>query len=1101
MANIAYIAKHQSTFIQINTKHMKQRNAKSFFKASLFVSATIVALTLGSGIATAAPADNTTQTQGVKATGIVRDANGEPVIGANVLEKGTSNGTITDFEGKFELLTAKGATLVVSYVGYETKEAKAGTNVVVVLTEDSEVLEDVVITALGIKKDRKALGYSMSDVNSEELMKNKNVNVINSLAGKVPGVNITQSSGAAGAGAAIVIRGGNSASEGRDNQPLIVVDGIIYDNSTSVIGNSGTDGSTRSSTTYSNRLMDINPEDIETMSVLKGAAAAALYGSRAADGAIVITTKKGKEGSVKVDYNGRVSTSWALKLPTAQTTYGRGYYSIDGTLDENTYQMWGSKLAAGAETYNNIDEFFRNGVIADNNLSVSGGSKLGSYYLSISNFDQKGIIRETGYDKTTVRFNGDIHYGRLTVGANVSYTIAQTDKTLTSGGLYGGGGSGTMSSLYTWPTTENMSHYLNDDGSKYRLFDGIWELGDDKENPYWIINKNKLQDKMHRFTGAINANINIFDWWDVSARVGYDNYTNDAYTYIAPGGCVGVKYQNGRLNKSDYRYQYISTNVMTNFHKTFGDFDLGLMIGTTAESTTRNNQTHWGYNFITEGTISFNNIATENQFFKDSNIKKRLVGVYGEFRASWKNQLYLTVTGRNDWSSTLPKENRSYFYPSVSGSWVFSELIQKNTAFSYGKIRASWARVGKDANPYATLTYLAPNYTYGDFITVGNNYTLGNAHLLPEMQDGWEVGAELKFLNGRLGLDATYYQSKTNNQIAQPRLSNAGGGILVSINSGSVKNAGVEIALTAQPVKTKNFTWDMMLNFSHNRGTLGEFIEGVQMFYATDAQFGTVKGASVPNGGDFLALVGTRFAYETQVVTDAEGNTTVEEIEGGAFEVDPKTGLYKVNTNTNLQVGNREPKLIGGFNNTFSFYNFTINLLLDFRFGGAVYNGTEYVMQSNGISNATLARDEVTVTGKVNTGTADAPVWEDFNQTYKANESYEINGQTYDGKYMIQQYYGNQLSHSPNYITDVNWLKIRNLSLSYDFTPLLKKQKVIKHLSVSFTGNNLATWTNYKGMDPEVSVAGGAGGAGATGIDYCSVPTTSSFTFGLNITF
>ena len=530
MANIAYIAKHQSTFIQINTKHMKQRNAKSFFKASLFVSATIVALTLGSGIATAAPADNTTQTQGVKATGIVRDANGEPVIGANVLEKGTSNGTITDFEGKFELLTAKGATLVVSYVGYETKEAKAGTNVVIVLSEDSEVLEDVVITALGIKKDRKALGYSMSDVNSEELMKNKNVNVINSLAGKVPGVNITQSSGAAGAGAAIVIRGGNSASEGRDNQPLIVVDGIIYDNSTSVIGNSGTDGSTRSSTTYSNRLMDINPEDIETMSILKGAAAAALYGSRAADGAIVITTKKGKEGSVKVDYNGRVSTSWALKLPTAQTTYGRGYYSIDGTLDENTYQMWGSKLAAGTETYNNIDEFFRNGVIADNNLSVSGGSKLGSYYLSISNFDQKGIIRETGYDKTTVRFNGDIHYGRLTVGANVSYTIAQTDKTLTSGGLYGGGGSGTMSSLYTWPTTENMSHYLNEDGSKYRLFDGIWELGDDKENPYWIINKNKLQDKMHRFTGAINANINIFDWWDVSARVGYDNYTNDAYT-------------------------------------------------------------------------------------------------------------------------------------------------------------------------------------------------------------------------------------------------------------------------------------------------------------------------------------------------------------------------------------------------------------------------------------------------------------------------------------------------------------------------------------------------------------------------------------------
>jgi len=1079
---------------------MKQRKFVGFLRGTLFLSAIVASLMLGSAPVFAAPAAPAGQTQSV-VNGVVRDASGEPIVGANVVVKGTSNGTITDADGRFSIEASKGATLVVSYVGYNATEVAAASNLSVTLTEDTEVLDDVVITAMGIKKDRKALGYSMSDVNSEELMRNKNTNVINSLAGKVPGVNITQSSGAAGAGAAITIRGGNSASEGRDNQPLIVVDGIIYDNSTSVIGNTGTDGMSRSATTNSNRLMDINPEDIETMTVLKGAAAAALYGSRAADGAIVITTKKGAEGTVKVEYSGKVSTSWAQKLPTAQSTYGRGAYSQTGALDVNTYSQWGEKLSESTPLYDNIGSFFRNGVIADNNVSVSGGSKLGSYYLSVSNFDQQGIIRETGYDKTTVRFNGDIHYGRLTVGANMSYTISQTDKTLTSQGLYNGGGNGTMNVLYTWPMTENMSHYLNEDGSKYRLFEGVYELGDDRENPYWIINKNKMQDKTHRFTGAINANFKIFDWWDLSARVGYDNYTTDAYTYIAPGGSVAVKYQNGRLSKSDYRYEYLSTNVMTNFHKTFGDFDLGLMLGTTAEMTNRNNQTHYGYNFITEGTISFNNIANADQFFTDGNSKKRLVGVFGEFQAAWRNQLYLTVTGRNDWSSTLPVENRSYFYPSVSGSWVFSELIQKNTAFSYGKVRASWARVGKDANPYATLTYLAPNYQYGDFVTVGNNYTLGNAHLLPEMQDGWEVGTELKFLNGRVGLDWTYYQSKTQNQIAQPRLSNAGGGILVSINSGSVINKGMEIAFTAQPVKTKNFTWDMMLNLSYNRGTLGDFIDGVAMFYTTDAQFGTVKGASVPNGGDFLALVGTRFAYETVEETDAEGNKSFVENTNGAFEVDPKTGLYKVSTNANEQVANREPKLIGGFNNTFNFYNFSINLLFDFRFGGAVYNGTEYVMQSTGASLATMQRDQVTVSGKVNKGTAAEPQWEAFEQTYKAGETYEINGQQYDGKYMIQQYYANQLSHSPNYITDVNWLKLRNLSLSYDFTPLIKKQNVIKRLSATISGNNLFTWTNYKGMDPEVSVAGGAGGAGSTGIDYCSVPTTSSFTFGLNVTF
>lgn len=1056
------------------------------------MSVAVFAMTLVSISAYAAP---------LKVDGIVKDAQGEPVIGANVVEKGTTNGTITDMNGQFTLNVSQGSTLLVSYLGYKDAEIIANkSNLAVVLQEDSKMLDDVVVTALGIKKERKALGYSMTDVNSEELLRNKNTNVINSLAGKVPGVNITQSSGAAGAGAAIIIRGGNSASEGRDNQPLFVVDGIIYDNSTSVIGNSGTDGSTRSNTTFSNRVMDINPEDIESMTVLKGAAAAALYGSRAADGAIVITTKKGAEGKIQVDYRGKVSASWATKLPTAQTQFGRGTYSKTGVLTTNTYSQWGEALEDNATTYNNITPFFRNGVIADNNISFSGGSKLGSFYLSASNYDQQGIIPGTGYDKTTMRFNGDLHYGRLDIGANVSYSISQTQKTLTSGGLYNGGGTGAMNSIYTWPTTEDASHYLKEDGTKYRLFEGVYELADDRENPYWIINENELSDKTHRFTGAINASFKIFDWWNLTGRVGYDNYTTDAYTYIAPGGCVADKYQNGRLNKNDYRYEYLSTNIMTDFHHTFGDFDLGLMLGTTAEMTNRNNQTHWGYNFVTQGTISFSNIATENQFFRDGNSKKRLVGVYGEFRAAWKNQLYLTVTGRNDWSSTLPIENRSYFYPSVSGAWVFSELIPKNTALSFGKIRGSWARVGKDANPYATLTYLAPNYSYtGGFTLVGNDYTLGNAYLLPEMQDAWEVGAELKFLNGRLGLDWTYYQSKTQNQIAQPRLSNAGGGILVSINSGSVQNKGMEIALTAQPVKRKNFTWDMALNLSYNRGTLGDFIEGVGTFYATDAQFGTIKGASIPNGGDFLALIGTRFAYETE--KDADGNYV--ENQKGAFEVDPLTGLYKVSSGTNEQVGNREPKLLGGFNNTFSFYNFSINILFDFRLGGAVYNGTEYAMVSAGMDPSTIAnnRQEVTVTGKVNKGTASEPIWEDYTATYKAGEQYTFGENTYDGKYMIQQYYMNQLDHSPNFIQDVNWLKLRNLSISYDFTPLLKKQHVIKHLSASVTGTNLFTITNYRGMDPEVSVSGGTGGSSSVGIDYCSVPSTSSFTFGLNISF
>lgn len=1071
----------------------KAVNVKLIFAATAMAT---LALSAHSLKASAVPVDNfitptAVQQQKTTVAGTVTDATGEPIIGASIVVKGTTRGTVSDADGYFTLSAPQGTTLEVSCIGFEKKTIKvpASGKVSVMLNEDSRSLGDVVVTAMGIKKERKALGYSVTDMKADELMKNKNTNVINSLAGKVPGVNITQSSGAAGAGANIVIRGANSTAEGRSNQPLFVVDGIIYDNSTSVVGNSGTDGMTRNATTFSNRVMDINPEDIADISVLKGAAAAALYGSRAADGAIIITTKKGAEGSVKVDYSGKVSASFATKLPEAQKQFGRGAYSDNGVFNDLTYNSWG-KAYDGSETlYDNIGNFFRTGAVFDNNVSISGGSKNQSFFLSLSNFDQQGIVRKTGYDKTTVRFNGEQKYGKLTVSANVTYSISKTDKTLTSSGLWNSGGTGTMTALYGWPLQENMSHYLNDDGTKYRLFDGVWELAEDKENPYWIINKDKMYDKTHRFTGALTGNYKLTDWWDVTARFGYDNYTTDAYTYIAPGSVVKELYQNGRLSKSDYRYEYWSTNVMTNLHKTFGDFDLGLMLGTTAESTERLNQTHWGYNFTTPGTVSFTNIASSNKFFDDATTKKRLVGVYGEARASYKNLAYLTFTGRNDWSSTLPLDNRSYFYSSVSGALVFTELLPKNDILSFGKVRASWAQVGKDADPYATLTYLETPIVYGGYTGVGNVYTKGNPILKPEIQTAWEIGTEMRFLNGRLGLDWTYYHSSTKNQIASPRLSNAGGYIMMSINSGSVINEGMEVSLTGKPFDGKDFKWESTLNFSYNKGRLGDFLEGVGMFYPTDAQFGTVKSASVPNGGKFMALVGTRF--ETQ--HDADGN----EIKGGKYLIDPTTGLYKIHSGSNDVVGNREPKLIGGWNNTFTYKNLSLSFLLDFRIGGDVFNGTEQFMVNNGLSKLTTLnnRQSVTVEG------INATTGEPYSATYEAGKTYTFGKTTYSGEAMIQKYWSNYADNSYNFIQSVNWLKLRSLSLSYDFTSLLPSHNIIKRLSANITGQNLLTWTNYKGMDPEVCTAGGTGGSGATGIDYCSVPSVRTVTFGVNITF
>lgn len=1024
-------------------------------------------------------------------TGKVVDSKGEPVAGASIIIKGKTIGTQTSDDGTFRLSVSKGDILVVSAIGYLNSERtfSGQSSINIQLQNSEDQLEGVVITALGIKKERKALGYSVSELSSEELLKNKNTNVINSLAGKVPGVNITQSSGSAGAGAAITIRGGNSTSEGRQNQPLFVVDGIIYDNSTTVTGNTATDGMSRSNTSFSNRVMDINPEDIESLSVLKGAAAAALYGSRAADGVVVITTKKGVEGSTRVDVTSKVSTSWANKIPEVQTEFGPGSYSQNGIFsDLNTYSSWGKKLDPSTKIYNNIKDFFQNGIIYDNNVNVSGGSKNGSFFLSGSNYNQTGIVPNTSYDKTTFRFNGEQRYGRLTLNANVAYSLANTVRTLTTAGLWSGGGNGAMGAIYNWPQTYDMKNYINEDGTQHRIFEATLPLENDIDNPYWIINKDELTSKTRRFTGGISGNYKISEWWDIVARLGYDQYITNDFTFIAPGSAVSPLYQNGRLSKPIYDYSYITSTVMSNFHKSFGDFDTHLMVGTSSENTETRRQNHWGYDFVTAGTVSFNNMNSGDKFFTDATMRKRLVGVFGEVGASYKNMVFITATGRNDWSSTLPIENRSYFYPSISGSFVFTELMKGNNLISFGKIRASWAQVGKDANAYATNTYEFGPYTIGSFTLVGNSWEAGNPIIKPEIQNSWEVGGEFRFLKGRLGLDYTYYHSQTKNQIAQPRLAQSGGFIFSSLNTGSVINKGMEVAVTGKAISQNDLSWDIILNFSYNQGRLGKFLDGVAYFYPTDAQFGTVKAASIPDGGYFLGMTGQPYLREL----DSKG----KEIPDGKYQVDPATGLYKLNT-LNPVVGNREPDFIGGIANTIRYKKLTLSFLLDIRKGGDVFNGTEYALVINGLSKQTLANDRqsVTVTG-VNSVTGDP-----FTQTYNANETYQIGGTSVAGVNIIQRYWANYAANSYHFITSVNWLKLRSLSLNYDFSSLLKNQSVIKGISATIVGTNLFTWTNYKGMDPEVSAAGGTGGSGSAGIDYLGVPAVTSATFGVNITF
>lgn len=1023
----------------------------------------------------------------IRVTGYVSDESGEPVIGASVQIKGTGQGTVTDIDGNFFLNTPENATLVFSYVGMKTQELPVSTNMRVVFQSDTEELEEVVVTAMGIQKERKALGYAVQDLKSEELLKNKSANIINSLSGKIAGVNVTQSSGAAGAGAQIILRGGTSLE--RDNQPLFVVDGVIYDNSTIIGGNSAFDGALTTATSYGNRVMDINPEDIENMSVLKGPAAAALYGSRAAAGAIIITTKKGQAGNISVNVSTKLATNWVNRYPEQQDGFKRGFYNAQGVLDTYTTQSWGEPFGTNDTMYDNIENFFQKSTVFDNNLSVSGGNQFGSFYLSASRFDQQGIVPSTGYDKTTFRFNGEQKYGILTVGANVAYSLANTDKTLTSSGLWGSGGTGAMTSVYRWARSDDMTHYLNPDGTKYRMFEGMQDLADDIENPYWIINKNKLGDDTERVTGNLNANLKLFDWWNVSYRAGTDSYTTRNSTLIAPNGAIQLLWQNGMMSESDYRYNYWSSNLMSDMEKKWGDFDLGFLLGYFSEETKTTTNRRMGYDFVVSNFYSFENIVAANKKFAELHMKKRLYGFYGEFRAAYKNMLYLTVTGRNDWTSTLPTANRSYFYPSVGGSFVFSELLSGKDILSFGKIRASWARVGKDAAPYVTNTYLWPSREFlGGIIGTGNSWSRGNPYLKPENTDSYEVGLEMRFLKGRVGFDWAYYSNNSYNQILSPRLGQSTGYIFVSVNGGDITNEGMELSLNGTPVQTRDFKWDVTLNMAGNRGTVQNLLKGVEILYVTDVQVGNAKAASF-NGGNFMAISGSKWSRT----------------ENGKIILDAKTGMPTSDNLTTYEIGNREPKMTGGLNNSLQYKSWNLSFLFDFRLGGDIYNGTDYFMTVNGMSKRTMERDQLTLSGVVQTGgTAEEPVYEDKTFTFEADKTYDIGGTQTSGRNIIQNYWGTYYPReSDNFMVNTNWLRLRSVSLSYDLSrKILSNINFLERLTATVTGTNLLLFTNYKGMDPETSAAGsGIAGSSSVGIDYNGVPSSAGISFGLNLTF
>ena len=980
---------------------------------------------------------------------------GSELPGVNVYVKGTTVGTITDISGNYRLtVPSEESVLVFSSVGFVSEEEVVGSRTIVdiVLAPDLKTLGEVVVTSFGIEQEKKALGYAVQEVDNQALVETQQPNLVNTLQGKVAGVNITNSGGTPGASSSILIRGATSIDG--DNQPLFVVDGIPVDNSTIAepIGGSGQLARTVSN---SNRGLDINPNDIKSITVLKGPAAAALYGLRAANGALIITTKKGATGEGQITYSNSFEWNEANKLPDLQSTYKMGI----GGAEVPSRFSWGPQYQGGDQVYNNMEEFFQTGFLMNHNLSFSGGNDRTTFYTSLGRTDQTGIVPETDWKRTSLKLKADTKVmDKLKVGASFNYVNSDSRKPLEGPGVLGGTGGYMVSMLY-WPRSDNMANYLNANGSRRTILDIDADQNAAIDNPYWSARNNPVTDEVNRVIAIGDIQYDPFDWLNVTYRLGTDFYDQDFQSLRSPSTSL-VGNENGGLFILENFSQISTSNLLVTFKHSFSKLNASLLVGNNVEWANTNSTTLFGTEFNNQDFVGIRN--TSNIISDKALSRRRLVGAFANLQLDYNGTFFLNVTGRNDWSSTLPTQNRSFFYPSVGSSIVFTELLNINqNVLSFGKVRATWAQVGKDAPPHKLASSLEANAQLGGGFAFG--FFGNNDQLKPERTTSFEVGTDLRFLKGRLGLDLTYYSITSEDQIIQPRVSNGSGYIFQLINGGTIENKGYEVVVNANPVKNDNFIWDLTLNWSKNDSELTFLPEGIDLFVQSDAisVFGLAQGASFLDG-PFFNLEGSQW------LTDDDGQLVIDD-----------AGYPTIDRNQNL-MANRQPDWIGGITNTFSYKSLSLSFLLDFRKGGDVFNGTEYELVRSGLSPRTLARGSTfTFEGVTQDGSANT-------QTVVLDENY------------YQNIYA---SHAPNFIEDGSWARLRYLSLTYQMPARIVDNSPFANVSFNITGKNLWLSTQYSGFDPEVS-SGGAGvrGTGSMGIDYAGVPATRGVSIGLNLT-
>jgi TonB-linked SusC/RagA family outer membrane protein len=1003
--------------------------------------------------------------QQTRITGRVLNATDkQPIRGATVENKTTGKATITDEEGRFSIEASPGQNLQVTMTGFRLSDITVrGTSVEVLLQAEQRQLDEVVVTAFGVKKQKKSLGYSTQEITSKDLTRERGTSFINGLQSKVAGVSINQSGGTPGAGASIIIRGIKSLDPSANNQPLIILDGLPMNNSTvsgNVLPSAGSNSAGSSEQfSFTNRALDINPDDIETISVLKGAGATALYGLEGANGVIIITTKKGVAGKLAVSFNSSVSIDKVTVYPEIQTRYREGFngrlrFNADGS--PLRFQTFGPPVTT-EPIYNNFRDFFDAGVKYMNTVSLSSGNDRSNFYASASATNHSGIVPGSKLDRYTFRVNPTFKLSdRLTIVTAATIITSQSIKPSS-------GDKGVMSALSFYSPTFDVNDYLNADGSMKVFSPGIID------NPKYVGINSTLNEKLFRTIGNISLNYTFNSWLKLDYRLGADYYS-DVHTRIVPGPrFVGdpttldiAAGQGGFISVENINYKDINSNLFLTANKKLGkDWDGTLMIGNTVQSTRTDYTLNRGEKFAVPFFYDISN--TSNLFANAALTKRNLIGAFADVKIGYKNALYLNVTGRNDWSSTLPASNRSFFYPGASLSYVFTQLHEiNNNILSYGKLRLSASQVGKDAPPYRNGPYFnaAPGFPFGSIPGFVLDRELNDPNLKPEKTNSYEVGLELRLLKNRIGIDATYYVQDSRDQIIRVPVASPSGYDVYTTNAGEIQNKGIELVITGSIIRKGAFQWDAILNWSTNQSEVKAIKEGINeiVFFGGER----IVNKLVVNGsaGD---LYGRKFrrAADGQLLINAAGLPEIDQ--------------------TFVKAGNAFPDWIGSIANTFSYKGLSLSALVEFRQGGDVYDVSMRNSIRNGVLKTTENRyQQIIFRGVKADGTKNTtPVFLD--DAYYRSEN-NFNGAA---EVLLQ---------------DASWLRLRNVTLSYDMSKtLLTRLKYLRGASFSISANNFLLWTPFKGFDPETT----SFGAGSNSFGYMgfNIPATSNFTIGLNLNF